>query len=257
MSAPAPVPCELLPWDTGFFRCRIARIREDTLMLEPATHIVYWSRQILIHCLYFLARTDDPATIQTAEQHGFKLVDIRVTFERGMMRSPELVHPEPPTGVSIRSVQSGDLPGLQAMARAAHQGTRFFNDSHFPRQRVEDLYSTWLTLETQGRAQTVLVAASVANQPLGYISCHLDSNHRAGQIGLVGVSPEAHGRGIGKNLVLAALDWFGTEGARMVTVVTQGSNLPAQRLYQRCGFLSRALQLWYHKWYPVVSEPKA
>ena len=89
------------------------------------------------------------------------------------------------------------------MARTGHKETRFFNDSHFPRQRAEDLYSTWITLDSQGRAQTVLVAASAANGPLGYVSCHLDPAHREGQIGLVGVSPEVRGRGIGKSLILA------------------------------------------------------
>ena len=137
------------------------------------------------------------------------------------------------------------------MARAVHGETRFFKDSHFPRQRAEDLYSTWITLEVQGRAKIVWVAASVANQPLGYISCHLDPVRQEGQIGLVGVSPEIRGRGIGKNLVLTAMDWFRAQGAHVVTVVTQGNNRAAQRLYQQCGFLSRDLQLWYHKWYPI------
>src|SRR5208282_4213678 len=138
------------------------------------------------------------------------------------------------------------------MARTGHKETRFFNDAHFPRQRAGDLYSTWITLEAQGRAQIVLVAASTANQPLGYVSCHLDPVLRAGQIGLVGVRPEVRGRGIGKSLVLAAIDWYRVQGAQEVTVVTQGNNRTAQRLYQQCGFLSRDLQLWYHKWYPIL-----
>lgn len=255
MSAPASVPCELLPWDTEFFQCRIARICGDTLKPGQAVQIDDWSRCHRVRCLYFLSRADDPATLRTAEQQSFGLVDIRVTFEREMAHSRDLARPKPPTGVGIRPVQPDDLPGLQAMARMAHRGTRFFNDPHFQRQRVEDLYSTWLTLEIQGRAQTVLVATSVANQPLGYVSCHLDPIRRSGQIGLVGVSPDAHGRGIGKNLVLAALDWFGTQGAGGVTVVTQGNNLVAQRLYQQCGFLSRDVQLRYHKWYPATPEP--
>jgi dTDP-4-amino-4,6-dideoxy-D-galactose acyltransferase len=156
-----------------------------------------------------------------------------------------------PAGISFRSVQTGDLPGLQSMARTGHEDTRFFSDAHFPRYRAEELYSTWITLEAQGRAQTVFVAASAANQPLGYITCHLDMTRRAGQIGLVGVSREVRGKGIGKNLVLTALDWYKNQGQKKVTVVTQGKNRAAQRLYQQCGFLSLDLQLWYHKWYPV------
>jgi len=252
MSKPNPVPCELLPWDTEFFHCRIARVCGDTLKQEQAVQIDEWSRNNRVRGLYFLSRADDPATIQIAGQHGFGLVDIRVTFECGAMDSQDSTRPVLPAGTSIRSVQPDDLPGLQAMARTGHRGTRFYSDSHFPRQRVEDLYSTWITLESQGRAQTVLVATSATNQPLGYVSCHLDPARREGQIGLAGVCPEVRGRGIGKNLVLTAMDWFRAQGTHEVTVVTQGNNRAAQRLYQQCGFLSRDLQLWYHKWYPIL-----
>jgi dTDP-4-amino-4,6-dideoxy-D-galactose acyltransferase len=244
------VPCELLPWDSEFFGCRIARICGDKLRQESALPIDDWCRSNRVRGLYFLARADDPATIQTAEQHGFGLVDIRVTFEHRMaMNTQELIRPALPKTACIRPVQPDDLPGLQAMARIGHGETRFFSDPHFPRQRAEELYSTWVTLEIQGRAQTVLVAASEANQPLGYVSCHLDPVRREGQIGLVGVSSEVRGRGIGKSLVLGAMDWYRDQGAQRVTVVTQGKNRMAQRLYQQCGFISLELQLWYHKWY--------
>ncbi|HEX3855800.1 MAG TPA: GNAT family N-acetyltransferase [Verrucomicrobiae bacterium] len=246
------IPCELLPWDTEFFGFRIARVCGDTLKMEQVVKIDDWSRSNRVRGLYFLSRADDPATIQTAEQHGFGLVDIRVTLERRMMDSHDLIRSDLPAGICIRPVQPNDLSGLRVMARRGHGETRFFSDSHFSRQRTEDLYSTWITLEVQGRAQNVFVAASGTNQPLGYISCHLDPVHREGQIGLVGVSPEVRGRGIGKNLVQAAIGWFRTQGAQKVTVITQGNNQAAQRLYQQCGFLSRDLQLWYHKWYPIL-----
>jgi len=251
MNAPGSAPCELLPWDTEFFRYRIARVCDDTLEPERAVQIDEWSRSNHIRCLYFLSRADDPATIQIAEQHGFGLVDIRVTLERVRINSDASLRLDPPVGVTIRPVQPTDLSALQAMARVVHGETRFFSDSHFPRQRAEDLYSTWITLESQGRAQVVLVATSTANRPLGYISCHLEAARQEGQIGLVGVSPEVRGKGIGKGLVMAAMDWYRLKGARAVTVVTQGRNRAAQCLYQQCGFLSRDLQLWYHKWYPT------
>jgi len=34
-----------------------------------------------------------------------------------------------------------------------------------------------------------------------------------------------------------------------VSVVTQGHNLAAQRLYQRCGFLTHSIKFYYHKWF--------
>jgi dTDP-4-amino-4,6-dideoxy-D-galactose acyltransferase len=252
MSVPDSAPCELLPWDTEFFHCRIARVCGDTLVPKRAVQIDEWSRSNRIRCLHFLSRADDPPTLQTAEEHGFRLVDIRVTLELVVMNSKAPLRLDPPAGLTIRPVQPADLPGLQATARVVHEETRFFSDPHFSRKRAEDFYSTWITLESQGRAQTVLVAASAANQPLGYITCHLGTVRPEGQIGLVGVSPEARGKGIGKSLVLAAMDWYRVKGAREVTVVTQGRNLAAQRLYQQCGFLSRDLQLWYHKWYPTL-----
>ncbi len=252
MNKPDAVPCELLPWDTEFFGCRIARVRGEAMSQDQAAQIDEWCRSNKIRALYFLARADDPATIQTAEQHGFGLVDIRMIFGQELPDSP--VQTDTTGNLNLRPFQPGDLPGLQTLARASHRETRFFSDRNFSRQRAEDLYSTWITLEAQGRAQTVLVAAA-DNQPVGYISCHLDSARSEGQIGLVGVSAEVRGQGIGKNLVQTALNWFRAQGARHVTVVTQGNNQAAQRLYQRCGFLSRDVRLWYHKWYPSSDQP--
>ncbi len=71
----------------------------------------------------------------------------------------------------------------------------------------------------------------------------------AGRIGLVGVATHNRGRGIGTQLVLRALDWFAGQDVETVTVVTQGRNIGAQSLYQRCGFIIQSHQLWYHKWY--------
>ena len=126
MSETNPALCELLPWDTEFFRCRIARVCGDTLKQEQAGQIDEWSRSNRVRGLYFLSRADDPATIQTAEKHGFGLVDIRVTFERVLMNSHDLARPDSPAGASIRPAQPEDLPGLQAMARAV-MGKRVFS----------------------------------------------------------------------------------------------------------------------------------
>ncbi|HEV2320412.1 MAG TPA: GNAT family N-acetyltransferase [Verrucomicrobiae bacterium] len=249
MSTADSEACEFLPWDTEFFGCRIARVRGDTLTAQTVAQVDNWSRCHRIQGLYFLSCSNDPASVRTAEQHGFQLVDVRLTFERAL-GGESIPGPESRSaGTRIRTFQPADVPALQALARAAHRDTRFFCDKHFSSDRAQDLYSTWITLESQGRAAIVFVATVAPDRAVGYISCHLDEARREGRIGLVGVDAAVHGRGIGQSLVYAALNWFSGKHMSAATVVTQGRNRSAQRLYQRCGFLTRDLKLWYHKWY--------
>ena len=127
MNAPDPVPCELLPWDTEFFQLsHRPRLRRHAAAGTGGAQLMTGAGATGFGRLYFLARADDPATLQTAGQHGFGLVDIRLTFERVIMPSRDPVRSDPPAGVRIRPVEPGDLAGLQAIARTAHTANTFF-----------------------------------------------------------------------------------------------------------------------------------
>ncbi|HSN68965.1 MAG TPA: GNAT family N-acetyltransferase, partial [Thermoanaerobaculia bacterium] len=54
--------------------------------------------------------------------------------------------------------------------------------------------------------------------------------------------------GYGGVLIAAAVDFLGSEGATIVRVATQGRNEAAQRTYQRAGFVTDSIRLWYHWW---------
>jgi ribosomal protein S18 acetylase RimI-like enzyme len=242
--------CRILEWDTSFFGFCIARVQADRLTEEHISHIAAWCSENRVRCLYFLARSDDPATTRLAEDNGFRLVDVRLTFARdpsSPIGGTEIGHGCP---ALVRTVRPEDLDGLQRIARESHKTTRFYCDSNFPAHLSESLYETWITRSCQGYADRVLIA-ELDGLPVGYLTCHLDSAQGMGSIGLVGVSSHAQGRRIGQQLVREALTWFAVQGAREVSVVTQGRNLSAQRLYQRAGFLTRSVQLWYHRWYEL------
>jgi dTDP-4-amino-4,6-dideoxy-D-galactose acyltransferase len=240
----------VLPWDTEFFKCRIAKVHGDTLDEQRASAIDLWCRSNEIQCLYFLARSDNPLTTRAAEAHGFGLVDIRLTLELNL---GEVQYPAELDGAAqcvIRPFEQGDLKALRMMACAVYNNTRFFNDPHFEHERAKDFYSAWIAKECAGAAQQVLVAVASRNDPIGYITCHADHVTTVPQIGLVGVAPEAQGKGIGERLIRAATEWFSAHQIKRITVVTQGHNRAAQRLYQRRGFRTQEIQLWYHKWFP-------
>lgn len=247
-----PENCEVLDWDTAFFGFRVARVQRDTLTQEKLSEIDAWSRYNDIRLLYFLARSDDAVTTRIAEYAGFHLVDVRMTFVVNISSPIFVNNTSPDCFVVVRQALAGDAKILEGIACESHKESRFFFDKNIPLHLSKSLYETWIKKSCEGYADAVLVA-ELNNKPIGYISCHLYEEHGIGSVGLIGVSKTERGIGIGPVLLKSALEWFEDRGISEITVVTQGRNIAAQRLYQRFGFLTKDVQLWYHKWYSTES----
>jgi len=233
--------CTYLEWDSDFFELRIARLNRSRLDDPILKETLNWCRANHIDCLYFLADSDDARTCRIADRNGFFQADVRMTFERTISLN-DLI---PPPGGTVRLAREEDFAALRTIAREGHRDTRFYFDEHFERAKCDLLYETWIENSFKGYAQAVLVA-EVEGKAVGYITCHLDGEES--QIGIVGVAASHQGAGLGTRLVQHFLAWSVREGARKATVVTQGRNVAAQRLYQRNGFVTASFQLWYHRW---------
>jgi GNAT superfamily N-acetyltransferase len=237
--------CEYLEWDSEFFGKRIARAKHSRLTKQNTSEIFSWCEKNQIDCLYFLADSADPQTSKLAESNNFHFVDIRLTLECLLESSPKLSS----SPIEIRVAQEPDIPGLRAIARTSHRASRFYYDGNFSERLCDALYEIWIEKSSRGWARTVLVGIE-EGMPMAYITCHISASCPVkGEIGLVGVGDRAQGKGIGQMLVNRALHWFYNERVERVSVVTQGRNIRAQRLYQRSGFLARSVELWYHKWF--------
>jgi dTDP-4-amino-4,6-dideoxy-D-galactose acyltransferase len=234
--------CAYLEWDSKFFECRIARLNRTRLDEETVAQTLAWCDTNRIDCLYFLADSDHPQTARLAEANGFSLTDVRVTFARTVTRQQRAL----PTPEGVRMARDEDLSVLGAIARTGHRDTRFYYDEHFDRARCDLLYETWIKNSVRGFAHAVLVAV-VDDAPAAYLTCHL--KQQESQVGLVGVAASQQGKGLGTKLVEHFLRWSGEQGATRAIVVTQGRNSRAQGLYQRNGFTTASVQLWYHRWF--------
>lgn len=232
--------CEHLHWDSEFFGRRIARVTAPELTAETASEVVAAARADGVECLYFLASADHPPSLLAAQSVGFRLVDVRVTLERGL----EGVDAGLPEGVA--SFASEDVAPITAIARTSHRDSRFYADPGFEDERCDDLYQTWIENSCNGFAEDVLVVHGKGGAS-GYISCHLNDDG-SGQIGLIAVGEVARGRGQGGLLVRGSLGWFRERGCDRAVVVTQGRNVGALRLYERAGFLTRSVEIWCHLW---------
>jgi dTDP-4-amino-4,6-dideoxy-D-galactose acyltransferase len=235
--------CELLEWDTEFWGVPVGRVVAG----EVGPEVDEWASAKGIACMYFLVASGVPEAARAAEERGFKLVDVRVELDR------------PTAGdetVAVRAAHADDVEQLRTLAGSVHRGeTRFYADPGFPDERCDELYALWIERSVEGWADEVfvaeaeLVADSHKVEVVGYVSCHADEPSGRGSIGLIGVGEAARGRGLGAALVKAAVAWSRERGLHTTSVVTQGRNVQAQRLFQRCGFRTAAVDLWFHKWY--------
>jgi len=219
----------VLDWDSEFWGVRIAEV--DGPDAEA------WARANAVACAYLLVAAEDAAAAHRAEEHGFRLMDVRVELDAEAAT-------DAPQG--IRPHSDADVERLRQIARTNHADTRFYADQRFPRERCDELYDTWVRRSAEGWADALLVA-DADGAPAGYVSVHEREGH--GSIGLIGVDPEARGRGLGAELVRGALAWCSGHGLPECRVVTQGRNVGAQRLFQRCGFRTRSVGLWFHRWF--------
>jgi dTDP-4-amino-4,6-dideoxy-D-galactose acyltransferase len=229
-------PGELLEWDTEFWGVPIGRV----VGRKVSPELDEWATANGVACMYFLAPSDAPEAVRAAEDAAFRLVDVRVELERSSGGEET---------VAVRLARAGDVEQLRALAGRVHRGeTRFYGDPGFPDERCDELYALWIERSVAGWADEVFVAEA-EGEVGGYVSCHADDDAGRGSIGLIGVGEAARGRGLGAALVNAAVAWSRERGLPTVSVVTQGRNVQAQRLFQRCGFRTATIDLWFHKWY--------
>jgi ribosomal protein S18 acetylase RimI-like enzyme len=107
-----------------------------------------------------------------------------------------------------------------------------------------------LTVTCLGKNATIYMVfvTGPAGSPKGYVTCHANPQTAGGSIGLIAVRADSRDAGLAGKLVTASLTWFSQQGLKTASAVTQGRNISAQRLYQNNQFVTRSLELYYHKW---------
>ena len=236
----------LLPWDSSHFGLTIAKARPRHLDLTTLRQLESDCIDQGVDCLYFLADAVDQATINILQRGRFDFVDIRLTLAGSVSN---LVNDELSNEFLYRFGQESDLVDLLPVAGDSYKMSRFFTDRRFDRDKASQMYRIWLTNSLTANYADAVVVADLAGKPVGYVTCHLQKPAGEANLGLVGVSATARGMGCMSGMLDYLGRWLLEREISRANVVTQGKNVPAQRAYQRSGFLTRSVEIWFHKWF--------
>jgi len=164
--------------------------------------------------------------IHALERAGFILVDGLITLEINTSETGTEI-----SASQIREANKNDLDKLKEITNGLYSISRIFNDSIISKDKANKFYIKWVENSVLGKTADLVLVWEEEKNILGYITLQ-----KKGQIPLIGVFPQARGKGIAKKLIKASFNRFREWGSEIIRIETQMGNIPALRVYQDCGF---------------------
>jgi len=177
-----------------------------------------------------------------------QLMDTPVYYARNLAKGPL---PQDKGKVPVQIVQPGEEEGVRQVAVKAFLG--YFGHYHaysrLDRAACDKIYTSWAVRSCLSRevADDVLVA-NRGDNIVGFISLKLNNNEE-GEGRLFAVSPEVQGQGISRSLMVQAMEWFLSRGARRMIISTQITNIGVQKVWVRLGLEPAYAYHTFHKWF--------
>ena len=236
---------KLMEWDSDFFGFNIGYVSCRRLTKNIETYIKQKSRELNIEMIQYNCNCHDQVSILTAEKNGYSFVDVRVTFEL-MLRKMNIKNSELDT-IIFRKGEEKDIRKLRKTAGEIYTLSRYYFDQKFDHEKVREFYEGWLEKGIRGEYDDYCFVLEVDQQAVAFTTVKENDDGTA-DIGIVGVDKNYSGRSLGTILLEKVTNELKKKNLSVLRVVTQGRNYPAQRLYQKSGFITNQMELWYHKW---------
>ena len=99
--------------------------------------------------------------------------------------------------------------------------------------------------DCQAQPDGVFVAEDAAGRVVGYVTTRLNAAASIGWIPNLAVDPSHQGKGLGRALLLHALEFFRQRGMQVAKIETLEQNPVGQSLYASLGFQEVARQIHY------------
>jgi len=232
---------EILKFDSELFGFGVARILVPLLNTAALQEIIAELRQQKIKLLYWPSDSLDKTSQAAARAMQGHLCSEQVTYVINLENIASFSTPE-----VIEYAGTLATPELETLALAAGKYSRFVCDPNFPHHLFLKLYQNWIANSANKTLASKILVIQRQQKIVGMIT--LGEKNQRGDIGLLGIDENFRGHGLGKQLVYAAQKEFAKQGYNAAQVVTQRANIPACKLYEKCGFNAEKIENYYHFW---------
>ncbi len=223
----------MLTWDSEFFGFPVAKISDiselDSLRTQ-GVHLVYWA-------------STDSGSQAIAQAAVGTLVDKKITYQMDLRNIPPEQLQFGLVTEYTDTTASADLIDLSIQAGLY---SRFRVDPKMDQKKFEALYIQWMQKSCSHELAKAVLVIREQGKCVAVVTVGEKNGH--GDIGLVAVNANQRGKGYGVALIRAAQTWFVQHGYTSSQVVTQGDNVAACKLYEKCGYKQTSLEYYYHFW---------
>ena len=235
---------QILDLDSEIFGFPVARIIPDTLSQGKLEQVISSLKKENVQLAYWASNPNDEESQQAARlYHGF-VADKKVTFVVDIGQMPER---SASLDWDIKEY-ADNLPSSEMEKLAIQIGkySRFGIDPRIPEDKLIDMYKRWIRNSVNRQIADAVFVAHQSGKVVGMVT--VGKKNERGDIGLMAVDPGVRGGNLGVALVSAAQDWARRKGFRFAQVVTQGENIAACKLYEKCGYHIDKTEFFYHFW---------
>ena len=170
---------------------------------------------------------------------GIDCIDKKILFEKTIPSLPD----ESSNNVIVW--KGGMNKELLDLAILSGHSSRFKKDERL-NKKFNKLYTLWIEKSVSGDIADYVIV-SIDNDAINGMLT-LKMNEEYSVIGLVAVSKDAQGKGVGRKLMNKAFQLSKENNRDNIRVVTQEENIAAMNFYMNTGFLINKVEYIYHYW---------
>ncbi|AXF78876.1 TDP-fucosamine acetyltransferase [Erwinia tracheiphila] len=223
----------MLDWENAFFGIHSALLSLDTH--QPAIEMAQLQTYPLVQVKVLSQQT---AELDALSRLGFRLIEgeAELVLATGAGGRPE----------GIRIARKEHIAALRSAASEAFAWSRFRAPWYQPGDSGR-FYAQWVDNAVLGTFDDqCLLAVDGQGDLQGFVSLR-ELPDGSARVGLLATLPHAQGLGVGQRMIEAATDWCRIRRLSRLHVATQLANLPALRLYLRCGGVIERTAYWFYR----------